>query len=408
MKYLLIFITALCFISCKKSSPGTELPLVKTDSFTVTVNNGYGGGKYKTGDTIDLFSVALADNQLFDKWSSSDAGILNAFEEWHTWFIMPAKDVSFTGSVKTIAQVALQYEQIKGRDRLKPVYYYFPSGHKGFVYLLHGTGGNAANVATNFEFKQLYKELVNDNFGVIITEAEEATTGIDANGDGKIRWVSAPADSVTNADYANIKIITDVFYTRGVTNRSKLRYAAGMSNGGAFSAAVCYVFKYHAGISYCAPAGDFVAQNSSVPFQFCMARYDNNENVGPQGNANALSNSNNLSGRGICSKYFIKEHAPLYPQRFARSGDITLVKSAAVFNEIKSKGYLDSKNYFIGFSDKLSTAYKASPVSFPELSGLTTVQKLFVIEQIDLSVSDHQMYSDYNKATLKFLNKQCL
>ena len=88
------------------------------------------------------------------------------------------------------------------------MYYYFPAGHKGFVYLLHGTGGNAANVATSFEFKQLYKDLVTDNFGIIITEAEEATTGIDINGDGKLRWSYIPYDSVTNVDYANIKIIT--------------------------------------------------------------------------------------------------------------------------------------------------------------------------------------------------------
>jgi len=101
---------------------------------------------------------------------------------------MPAKAVAFTGSVKSITPFTLQYEMIRGRDRMKPVYYYFPAGHKGFVYLLHGSGGSAANVFNSFEFKQLYKDLVNDNFGVIITEAEEATTGIDANGDGKLRW----------------------------------------------------------------------------------------------------------------------------------------------------------------------------------------------------------------------------
>ncbi len=407
MKYVLTIITLLSFISCKKSSSDSTVEPTKTDSFTVTINNGYGAGKYKTGDTVHLFSVAYTDNQLFDKWSSSDIAVLNAFEEWHTWFVMPAKDISFTGSLKSILPVTIQYEQIRGRDRFKPVYYYFSTGNKGFVYLLHGTGGNAANVVNNYEFKQLYKELVNDNFGIIITEAEESTTGIDANGDGKIRWLATPVDSIANVDYANIKIITDTFYNRGVTNRSKFRYSAGMSNGGAFSAALSYVYKYKAGISYCAPSGINVAQISSIPFQFCMARYDNNENVGPQGNIDALNNSLTLTGRGICSKYFIKEHAPLYPERFARRGDITIAKSAAVFNELKRKGYLDSKNYFIGFSDALSTTYQTSPLSFPQLNDLTPLQKLFVIKQIDLSVSDHKMYSDYNKATLKFLNAQC-
>ena len=406
MNQLLSTILIIGFISCNKSSTNPLIPIITIDSFTVTVNNGYGGGKYKTGDTVDIFSFAYADNQLFDTWSG-DISILNAFEEWHTWFIMPNRNVSFTGTIKTISPVTLNYEQIRGRDRLKPVYSFFPAAHKGFVFLLHGTGGNALNVVTNYEFRQLIKDLVNDNFGVIVTEAEEATTGIDANGDGKLRWLTYPADTLNNVDYVNIRNVTDTFYNRGVTSRAKFRYSAGMSNGGAYSAALSAVYQYKAGISYCAPGGTLVALSSNTPFQFCMARFDNHENVGPQGNADALSNSNTLISRGICSKYFIKEHSPLYPERFARRGDITLTKSTSVFNELKSKGYLNNKNYYIGFSDVLVTAYQSNPASFPELLSLTPLQRLFIVEQIDLAVSDHQMYSDYNRATLRFLNKQC-
>ncbi len=406
MKQLLTAIALLTVISCNKSSTGPLIPIVTIDSFTVTVNNGYGTGKYKIGDTVDIFSIAYGDNQQFDKWSG-DVSLLNAFEEWHSWFIMPNRNVSFTGSLKTITPVTLNFEMIRGRDRMKPVYSFFPAAHKGFVYLLHGTGGTAQNTATSYEFKQLIKDLVTDNFGIIITESEESTTGIDANADGKLRWLVAPADSVTNIDYANIKIITDTFYNRNVTNRSKLRYSAGMSNGGNYSAYLSAYYKHKAGISYCAQAGA-VALITTTPLQFCMARFDNNENVGSAGNAAALSNSQTIVGRGICSKYLIKERSPLYPERFARRGDITLTKSAAVFNELKSKGYFSNRNYFIGFSDALVTAYQANPTAFPQLNSLTVLQKLFVVEQIDLSVSDHQMYSDCNKATLKFFNTQCL
>lgn len=407
MRKILPFLFLVSLFACKKEASNTPTPVPAADSATVTVNNGYGSGKFKVGDTVHIFSVAYADNQLFDTWSSTDLTLLNAKDEWHTWFIMPARNLNFTGSIKTIPAVTLQLEQIRGRDRMKPVYYFFPPGHKGFVYLLHGTGGTAQNTATSYEWRQLIKDLITDNFGVIITEAEESTTGIDANADGKIRWATTPVDSVNNVDYANIKIITDTFYNRGITNRSKLRYSAGMSNGGNYSAFLSALFQYKAGISYCAPAG-IISATSTSPLQFCMARYDNNENVGPTGNANALTNSQMMTNRGICSKYLIKEHSPLYPERFARKGDITLAKSAAVFNELKSKGYLDSKNYFIGFSDALTTAYQANPTGFPELNSLSILQKLSVIEQIDLAVSDHQMYSDYNRATLKFLNTQCL
>jgi hypothetical protein len=180
-----------------------------------------------------------------------------------------------------------------------------------------------------------------------------------------------------------------------------------MSNGGNYSAYLSGYYKYKAAISYCAQAGS-ASLTTLTPLQFCMARYDNNENVGPAGNAAALSNSQTITSRGVCSKYFIKERAPLYPERFARRGDITIPKSTALFNELKNKGYLDSKNYFIGYSDALVAAFQANPTSFPELNGLTIPQQLFYQEQLNLSVSDHQMYSDFNKATLKFFNTQCL
>jgi len=397
----------LFLFSCSKSSTTDPVPL-PVDSATVTITNGYGSGKYKVGDTVHLFSTAYSDLQQFDTWSGADVSLLNAKTEWHTWFIMPARNVSFSGSVKSVPAFTLQYEQIRGRDRLKPVYSYFPAGHKGFVYLLHGTGGTAQNLVNNYEFRQLMKDLVSDGFGIIVTEAEEATTGIDANGDGKLRWLTYPVDTLNNIDFVNIRVITDTFYNRGLTNRSKLRFSIGMSNGGAYSATLSYAYQYKAAISYCAPGGTAVAAISNIPFQFCMARYDNNENVGPQGNADALANSNTLNGRGICSKYFIKERAPLYPERFARRGDISLSKSAAVFNELKSKGYIDARNYYIGYSGPLVTAFQANPAAFPQMQTCTLSQLLFIVEQIDLSVSDHQMYSDYNKASVRFLNQQCL
>lgn len=410
MKKLLPLLIIPVIFSCQKesgSNSGGGNPPVTTDSFTVTVSNGYGSGKYKTGDTVHIFSVAYSNTQLFDTWSSSDATLLNGKDEWHTWFIMPARNVSITGSVKSSVSFSLTLEQIRGRDRLKPVYYYFPANHKGFVFLLHGSGGSAQQFTSSYESQLLIRDLVNDNFGVIITESEESTTGIDANGDGNIRWNPVPFDSTTNVDFANIKILTDTFYNRGVTNRSKFRYSLGMSNGGFFSSTLSMMYSYKAGISYCAPSGTIVAQSTTIPFQFCMARFDNNDNVGPQGNADALTNSQMISGRGICSKYLITEHSPLYPERFARRGDISLSQSAAVFNELKTKGYLNSKNYFIGFSGSLTNAFQANPTSFPAINSLNLLQRAFIVQQIDLAVADHQLYSDYDKASLKFLNMQC-
>lgn len=393
-------------LSCKKSQDIITPPAL-SDSFNVVVNNGYGSGKYKVGDTVHIFSVATTTNQIFGAWSGSDINLLNASNEWHAWFKMPAKDISFTGSLQNIQPFTLQYEQIMGKERLKPVYYYFPAGHKGIVYLLHGTNGSAANLVAGYEWQLLIKDLVNDKFAVIVTESEESTTGVDANGDGKNRWAQLPADTINNIEYANIRIITDTFYNRGYSDPSKLKYSIGMSDGGFFSAGLSYIYNFKSSVQYCAQGGDNLMQITTIPTQFCMAANDDNSSVGAAGNATALSNFQALNNRAVCSKYFVNPRSPVYPERFARSGTMSTTQSAAAFNELKSKGFIDSKNYFIGYSDSFTSAYTSNPSGFPVFNGLTTAQKQAVLAEINLSVADHHIYSDFNRATVKFLNTQC-
>ncbi|MGJ7032551.1 hypothetical protein [Niabella hirudinis] len=404
--FFFILVMALTTIlSCSKNDSPAP-PAGSEDSFTVIVNNGYGSGSYKIGDTVHLFSNHYADNQLFDKWTG-DVALLKAPDEWHTWFIMPNRKVSVTGSVKNSVAYTLQYEQIMGRDRLKPVYYYFPAGHKGVVYLLHGTNGSAASVVGGYEFQLLIRDLINDNFGVVITEAEEATTGIDANGDGKLRWAILPADINTNVDFANIRILTESLYNKGVTNSSKPKYAIGMSDGGFFSSALSFMYHYRAGVNYCSQGSPVVIATTLVPTLFCMERNDDNPSVGQAGNAAALSNSNSLNARGVCSNYFVNERSPVYTARFARQGDITVAQSVSIFNELKNKGFIDDNNYFVGYSDAFLNAYQNSPGSFPVINGLSFSQKTTVLGEINLSVADHHMYSDFNRKTLRFLNTLC-
>ena len=406
MKPFTGYVSCLAFsllFSCKKQT-GANIPPSSKDSFLVTVNNGYGSGKYKVGDTVHIFTSHYATNQLFDKWSG-DTSLLDGAEEWHTWFVMPGKNITVTGSIKNISSFTLQYETIRGRDRLKPVYYYLPPGHKGVVYLLHGTNGAAATLVSDYEFQQLIKTLVSDNFGIIVTEAEEAR--VDANADGKLRWALLPMDTALNVDYANIRAISDTFYNRGLMARSRPRYSVGMSDGGYFSVALSYMYHFKAGVNYCAQGSPGIIQLTTIPTQFCMARNDNNPSIGPVGNADALTYSKNLNARGICSKYFINERSPIYPERFARSEEISTDLSISIFNELQSKGYIDSKRYYIGYSDAFINALQSNPSAFPVINSLSLLQKLFVLEQINLSVSDHHMYSDYDRAMLHFLNNQC-
>lgn len=381
-------------------------PDLSDESFTVTINNGYGTGMFKVGDTVHIFSKEWADNQIFDSWIG-DVNVLPFGNEWHEWFLMPARNIELTAVIKQSAAFALVATSIRGKNSMKQVYYYFPANHKGIVYLLHGSGGQASNWINLYEYYSLIKDLVADGFAFVITEAEERSLNTDTNGDGKIRWLLTPADTINNVDYANIRIMTDTLINRGLTTKAKPRFSIGMSNGGAFSAALSALYNFKAGVSYCAQSGDAIAQFTTAPLQYCMAGNDNNENVGQAGNATAIANSNTLQSRNICSKIFFNERSPLYPERFARLPGISIALSTALFNEIKEKSYLDNKNYFKTYSSFLVRDYTANPALFPVLSSLTNAQKIFFSEAVNCVVADHQFYGELNKTTIQFLNSQC-
>lgn len=409
MKKIWIAGGLLLLIACKKNTsntPNNNTP-TQSDSFTLSLDKAYGSGKYKAGDTVHIFCENYTNNQMFSAWQGSDIALLNAPNEWHTWLIMPNRDVHLSAQFKTISPLNLKYETIKGRDRLKPVYSYIQSGAKDLVYLFHGTGGKASNIAGEYEWELLMNQLIDAGYNILITEAEEATTGIDANGDGKIRWSLLPLDSNANVDYANIRILTDSFVNRGLIDKNIPKYCIGMSNGGYFSTAVSYFYHFKAAISYCAQGSTYAVSNTDCPILYCMAKYDSNTEVGSAGNAEAATNVNSLNARGICSKIYLKDHCPLYPERFARDGSISLSQSTALFDELKTHGFLDHNNYFIGLGSDYINAAQSNSSDYPVYNTLNALQKNFVSAQISLSVADHRMYSDYNHASVLFLDKKC-
>jgi len=393
------------FSGCSKKSDPSGAGTT-SDSATVTVVNGYGSGNYKVGDTVDIWSVAIPSNNVFDSWSGYNSLLENS-GEWHNRFIMPSQDVTVTASLKAISPFSLHYEKIRGANILKNVYYYFPSGHKGIVYLLHGTGGSAQNLVNNLEWIQMINDLVTAGYAIIVTEAEEVSLNTDLNGDGSIHWTLTPADTLSNPDYRNIRVLTDTFYSRGYSNPSIPLYSIGMSNGGAFSSALSYLYKFAAGISYCAPATTVVASASTTPLQFCMAKNDNASEVGPAGNSLAQSNSTALNGRGVCSRFFLHDHSPVYPQRWARWSGISLSLSASLFSELKANHWLDSKNYLTATSDVIDAGIQANPSSYPISTGLNIVQYQFFLNEIDVMAAAHQFYCDYDKTTIHFLDVPC-
>jgi hypothetical protein len=379
---------------------------VTAQSFQLTVNNGYGSGTYNAGDTVHIWSAAIPANNVFDKWTG-DVSFLESKDEWHTTVIMPSQNVSVTANFKNTGGYTIQHESLMGRDTLKEVYSYFPPVYRGVIFCFHGTGGSATNWTTLFEYKQFLNDAVADSFAFIITESEETTKQADLNANGKTnQWNYLPYDS-TNVDFANIKILIDTFTQRGKINAATPLYSVGMSNGGAFSSTIATFYKWDAAVSYCASATQLLASVTTVPIQWCMAVHDEHPQVGPQGNAEALSNHNTLLSRGICSNYFAHDRSPVYPERFMRIGSITSTKSANLFAELQSHNLLDANNYLLYPSDTIAQRILAAPLTFPTFLSLTATEKIFVANEVDVMYAGHQFYSDYNKKTLKFFRSPC-
>jgi len=187
MKYQLtvILLSLIIVAGCSKQSGAPPTGPTTTDSATVTVINGYGSGRYKMGDTVDIWSNAIAQDSVFNSWTG-DMNLLNNAGEWHSSFIMPSSDITLTATFSWLAPFTLKYEKIKAINNLKNVYYYFPASQKGIVYLCHGTGGSAQNLVNNFEWREMINDLVYAGYAIVVTEAEEVTLNTDLDGDGKI------------------------------------------------------------------------------------------------------------------------------------------------------------------------------------------------------------------------------
>ena len=378
---------------------------VYPQKYTLTVNNGYGSGTYNKGDTVNVWSKEYDNTQTFSEWNG-DAQFLTKPYEWHTTLLMPDQNVNISAVLKSMPVYTISYEQIMGKNNLKNVYYYFPKNLKGIIYFFHGTGGSASGWIDKVETRSIVNAAIADTFGILITEAEEITLNIDLNGDGKLRWLTLPLDTTNGIDYLNIKILTDTFINRGYFSHSVPKYSIGMSNGGAFSGGISYIYKYKAGISYCASSVHpiFILRNN--PFAFRMAKYDDNPEVGSLGNYQAWQNDSILESSGICHDYQLHDRQPLYPQRFARIPSISLLTSQLIFNELLLNNQIDTDYYAI-HADTILSNFQSNPSAYPTLMSLTPTQRIDVYNQLSVSNAEHNFYSDLNHETLAFLDQLC-
>ena len=407
------FITLLAIIT---------LPIYgSAQSFTVTVTNGYGSGTFNAGDTVHIWAKELKQDTVFTYWSG-DTTLLNYPNEWHQLFIMPNKNVSFTANFDTlIPSATLQSENIQGADTIKPVLYYFPQNPIGVVFLFHGTAGNMNIWVEGADNRQITKDLMYNNFAVVITEAEEITRNTDIDKSGVLRWITGSADpkfitESNNIDIQNISALIDTFETRGLMPVGINKFAIGMSNGASFSGTVSRALGFKAATPYCAPGILEVYANTSTATQWCMAKFDDNPNVGIQGYYNAQSLSDLLDSLGVCTQTtYLNDRSPIYPEVFMRTNYLSLQQSEAIYNELGNSGFFDTLNVYTYMNIYSDTLFNHivnfnSSSTYPVLYALKTGDPTVlgaVRGVMDVTHAGHKFYAEHNKRTIDFLLHHC-
>lgn len=385
--------------TASKAPPPSACGLAKLD-----VGNGYGSGFYAVGSLVHVWAAVRPADQLVTGWTG-DADLLAEPGEWHTTLVMPARDATL-GATVADRPVVLQTSTFTGvTARSKTVRAFIPPGARGLVLMLHGTGGSA-DFITGTEAFQVALRALEDGYGVLGTEAEEAVGG-DLNGDGKRRW--DPSFTASNTDFGNLNALVTSLRSAGQIGPTTPLFVLGMSNGGAMALSLGAVgassvaanfpaLRFAAAISFCASGRAAAAAVTTTPTAFLMCQNDDNPEVS---NADAIANSAAIAGRGVPSVYAEHPASPLYDERFMRTGFSPEI-SRALADDFRAAGFVREDGFFGTSSNDITAAVLANPSLLPTLAGLPPTSQGGVAQQVGVMQAEHNMYSDWASRAVAF------
>jgi hypothetical protein len=392
------------------SRPGVGDSGTAADQFTLEVVGGFGSGVYTAGATVHVWSAASTSDGVVLPWGD-DAGLLEEPAEWHSTFIMPARDVELVANTASLP-LSLTVETFRGStSRPKTVRYHLHSGMRGVVLFSHGTGGSNTFIEGTESFA-LARALVHAGYGVIGTEAEEAVAG-DLSGDGKERWFAGPNFRSDNVDLRNLEGLFASLESRGLLQPDTPKFALGMSAGGAFSHFLGSVgasrvaddfprLRFRAVVGYCSDAtATRSAADSTTPSAWFMCGSEDNPEVS---NAEARENSRLLGNRGIPTLYIEHAASPLYGERFSRIEGISTETSRRIGNELRTAGFVDADGFLIEDGDVIGQFVFENPTEFPTIVSQT--ESLGGIRaQVKAMRAEHAMYADFTARNIAWFDR---
>jgi len=377
---------------------------LSAQTFNVTVNNGYGGGAFEAGEVVHIFANETSSNQIFDFWLGD---VDFEFEnEWHTKFIMPAQDVSVIAVYRQVPLFSFNFEQINLNSSSTKVYYYLPPIVRGVIFLFHEETGEAQDWLFRLEYNKLLTDAVADSFGVVFTESEEVTTQVDIDENGSFNWNTTQLDLETNTDLKKLSLLIDTLKNRNLIENNPKLYAVGKGNGGEFAVLLANKLGFRSVVPYCAVGNSSLINETTVSTQWCMAENDESTSVGQQGNTEAENLHNTIDAREICTRFYVHDSSPLYPERLLRDPSFSPNQISDVMADLESQNLIENNIMQINGNDLL-TQIAQNPENFTSFNEFTSAQRNFIAEQVNIAFAAHQFYSEYNRQTLEFFKSYC-
>lgn len=366
-------------------------------TYQLVVNDGYGSGAYPAGAIVHVWAKFNPYQQLVVGWKGGD-NLLKQPKEWHTTFVMPARDVTLSPQFVT-AQGKLQTLSFQGVKYKKPVLALIPPNPKGVILAFHGTGGSHKYLQ-KLETLYLARIAYRRGYAVVSTDAEEVQAG-DTDKNGKIRW-NPNIRASNNVDVRNLQLLGTSLVDQKILPKGLPLFAFGMSNGGAMSVSVGEALKMKAVVSYCASGRRDTVAITKTPTMWLMCQKDSNPQVD---NSLAKQHHQTLLGRKVPTVYDSNPPSPLYDGRFFRILGINLPTSANIAKELRTNKHVDAKGFFIGSSEAFVKGFQANKKAYPVLSGLKGGLQADVLSQVKIMMADHNMYDDFSSRTIDFFDK---
>lgn len=347
----------------------------------VTVVGGTADGGSAVGDTVHVFADPPASNQVFDHWSGDTSALADP-SSWHTTFVLGSKDRSFTAVFAPADAWTPTQETVNG----VAFWYHVPASPAGLVLFFHGTGGTGPQWFSHPEFESFVRAAVARGYGVASITASDTTDQ---------EWTLDPVDA-SNPDIANVEAAWNRLVSRALIDNSTPRYVVGLSSGGRFSVRLCSLIGCD-GQALVSSQGDPppLMQTTTVPTRFNM---NQNDTQGLVDDEQARRYSQAMVARGVRSEFEMLAPSPVYPGRFARIDGLTAADSQAIYDALKTGGFLDANDFLVGDPYQNASGWIAA---IP--SGYRSTQMLiYIAEELYNAYTSHNFYSEAFPRTMAF------